>query len=164
MRTPIFRQLTEAECTKLLTGNHVGRLAFSEESRVDIEPIHYVYVDGAVFGRTSDGSKVEALRHRPWVAFEVDEVRSMFDWKSVVVHGTIYFLETDGTTADHQRFERAIDMLRTFMPETLTADDPVPWRGLVFVLHPNEVTGRAAEMKVTRSRLRRDSSPTTKRS
>lgn len=151
MRIPRFRELSEAECLTMLGRNHVGRLAFAHDRRVEIEPIHYVSWEGWIFGRTSAGDKVEALRHRPWVAFEVDEVRSMFDWKSIVVHGTIYFLAEDGAPVQRQEFERAVDMLRAFMPETLTAEDPVPWRTTVFGLHIADVSGRAAEMARTRA-------------
>lgn len=152
MRSPTFRELSEAECMTLLGRNHVGRLAFAHDSRVDIEPIHYVSWDGWIFGRTSEGAKLDALKRRPWVAFEVDEVRSIFDWKSIVVHGTIYFLPADGAPIERQEFERAVDMLRAFMPESLTSDDPVPWRTTVFGLHIAQVSGRVAEMKRTHAR------------
>ena len=39
---PTFRALTAAECEKVLSRNHVARLAFSFHDRVDIEPVHYV--------------------------------------------------------------------------------------------------------------------------
>lgn len=145
MRVPSFRELSETECLALLGRNHVGRLAFAHDNRVDIEPIHYVSWDGWIFGRTSAGAKLEALKHRPWVAFEVDEVRSIFDWKSVVVHGTIYLLPEDGAPIERQEFERAVDMLRAFMPQAMTNVDPVPWRSTIFGLHIAEISGRLAE-------------------
>ncbi len=159
MRVPIFRELDNAECLKILGRNHVGRLAFTESGRVDIEPIHYVQWDGWIFGRTSAGTKLEALQQRPWVAFEVDEVRSVFDWRSVVVHGTIYFLNEDGGPLERQEFERAVDMLRAFMPRTLTATDPVPWRTTIFGLHVADVSGRAAEIRTVRTKRARASEP-----
>ena len=45
--TTTFRELTAAETDALLERNHVGRIAYSFHDRVDIEPIHYVYADGA---------------------------------------------------------------------------------------------------------------------
>lgn len=54
--------------------NRVGRLAFSFRDRVDIEPLHYVFRGGWLYGRPSPGSKLQTLRHNPWVAFEVDEI------------------------------------------------------------------------------------------
>src|SRR5438105_5401 len=84
LRAPIFGVLDRAGCEALLARQRVGRLAFAFHDRVDIEPIHYAYEDGWLYGRTSHGSKLATVLHNPWVAFEVDEVRSHFDWESVV--------------------------------------------------------------------------------
>lgn len=145
MRTPVYRQLDDRDCEAVLRRQHVGRLAFIANSRVDIEPIHYVYRNRWIFGRTSEGTKVRALEHRPWVAFEVDEVESAFDWRSVVVHGTIHFLPSDGSPIEREEFARAVDELRGIAPEILTPSDPAPHRTLVFGLYVDNMTGRAAE-------------------
>lgn len=145
MRTPVYRQLDDHDCEAVLRRQHVGRLAFIANSRVDIEPIHYVYRNRWIFGRTSEGTKVRALEHRPWVAFEVDEVESAFDWRSVVVHGTIHFLPSDGSPIEREEFARAVDELRSVAPEILTPSDPAPHRTLVFGLHVDNMTGRSAE-------------------
>ena len=150
MRVPSFRELSTAEAEELLRQHHVGRLAFMREGVVDIEPIHYVFSDGWIFGRTAQGTKFASVEHRPWVAFEVDEVRSLFEWRSVVVHGTIYVLTEEGAPLDREEFARALDLLRTLIPETLTADDPTPARTIVFGLHIDGMSGRAAEMRTVR--------------
>jgi uncharacterized protein len=145
MRTPVYRHLDPSECEAVLKRQHVGRLAFVASNRVDIEPIHYVFRDGWIFGRTSEGTKVKALEHRPWVAFEVDEVDTPFDWRSVVVHGTIHFLPNDGSPIEREEFARAVDELRRVAPQVLTPNDPAPHRTLVFGLYIDSMTGRAAE-------------------
>lgn len=150
MRTPTFVTLTTAECEKLLRRNHVGRLAFLREDRVDIEPIHYVFVEGWIFGRTGEGTKLVSVTQRPWVAFEVDEVRSLFDWRSVVVHGTIYFFPGEGAPIDREEYERALDLLRTLVPDTLKESDPTPSRTVVFGIHIDSLSGRAAESRGVR--------------
>jgi len=145
MHTPVFRELGERESEAVLARQHVGRLAFIAGNRVDIEPIHYVFRNGWIFGRTSEGTKVRALEQRPWVAFEVDEVESPFDWRSVVVHGTIYFLPADGAPIERTEFERALEQLRVAAPQTMRRGDPAPHRTLVFGLHIDRITGREAE-------------------
>jgi nucleotide-binding universal stress UspA family protein len=72
-------------------------MAYAFRGRVDITPIHYVYQDGWLFARTSHGAKMDVLEHSPWVAFEVDELESVFDWRSVVVHGAAYVMPSDGS-------------------------------------------------------------------
>jgi uncharacterized protein len=142
--TPIFRQLDDAEMRELLQRNHVGRIAFSFHDRVDIEPIHYVYGGDWLYCRTSAGAKLATLAHRPWVAFEVDEVAGVFDWRSVVARGVAYQLTEDGSEEERRRHAHAVELLREVVPETLTARDPVPFRGVVLGIHLDEMTGRAA--------------------
>ena len=141
---PIFRELGHEEIAGILQRNHVGRVAFSFRDRVDIEPIHYVYRDRYLYCRTQGGSKLTTLAHHPWIAFEVDEVDGLFDWRSVVVHGTVYPVTRDGTPAERRAWEDAVGALRSLMPETITESDPVPFRDVLLRVHIDEVRGRSA--------------------
>ena len=143
--TPTFRDLDASEVNEILARNHVVRIAYSFHDRVDIEPISYVFADGALYMRTTSGSKLTTLAHAPWVAFEVDEVRGPFDWRSVVAHGTVYVLHETGTLSDRATYRRAVDRLRELVPEALTGEDPTPERRVVVKLYPTTLTGKAAE-------------------
>lgn len=145
--SPIFRALTDGECRALLERNHVGRLAFSFHDRVDIQPVHYVYDDGRLFGRTSEGSKLLTLKHNPWLAFEVDETRGIFDWESVVVHGRFNRLDSERSTPELAAADRALHRLRTLVPETFTAHDSTAFRTVLFQISMLDLSGRAAESK-----------------
>jgi nitroimidazol reductase NimA-like FMN-containing flavoprotein (pyridoxamine 5'-phosphate oxidase superfamily) len=140
----VFHLLNRAECDAVLAAQSVGRLAFAFRDRVDIEPIHYVYRDGAVYGRTQFGTKVTVLAHHPWVAFEVDQVRALFDWESVVIHGRIEFPDPEGSPPQREMYADAVAAFRTLVPAAFTATDPTPARELVFVIAVAEITGRAA--------------------
>ena len=146
---PTFRELDADEVNDLLARNHVGRIAFSFHDRVDIEPIHYVYADGAFYMRTEPGSKLTTLAHAPWVAFEVDEVEGPFDWRSAVARGTIYTLEDAGSRVARGTYDTAVRRLRELMPDALTPDDPVPERRVVLKLFPAEITGREATSRMS---------------
>jgi len=135
--TPHFRTLSRRECEALLRRNVVGRLAYSCHDRVDVEPIHFVFARGALFGRTSEGTKLDALRHSPRVAFEVDEVEGLHDWRSVVAHGTLFTLENSARA-------EAVALLRTVFPLTESEEDPTPDRDVVFHIVLDEMTGRSA--------------------
>jgi hypothetical protein len=143
-RLPEFRELTGEECDALLAAHHVGRIAFSYRDHVDIEPIHYVYANGWIYGRTAPGTKVRALAHNRWVAFEVDEVNALFDWRSVVVKGALYLLEPNGDGPSQSAWQTALEALKHLIPEALTAEDPTPERALIFRIHADAITGRAA--------------------
>ncbi|HEY2165434.1 MAG TPA: pyridoxamine 5'-phosphate oxidase family protein, partial [Gemmatimonadaceae bacterium] len=124
-KTPAFFDLTRVEAEDLLTRNHVGRLAFSFHDRVDIEPISYVFSGDWLYARTAPGTKLAIVQHHPWVAFEVDEVRSRVDWRSVVVHGTIYFLDPD-READRRDYDAAVKVLQSADADALTSADATP--------------------------------------
>ena len=141
---PTFRSLTHAECDALLARNHVGRLAFALHDRVDIQPIHYVYEAGWLFGRTSEGAKLHTLEHNRWIAFEVDEVQGPFDWSSVVVQGTFHRIDPAGSPQDRAASARAVHLLRDVVPGTFTADDPAAFRTVLFRISIGELTGRRA--------------------
>lgn len=139
-----IRELEPDEVRALLSRNHVGRIAFSLHDRVDIRPIHYVYADNWLYGRTSPSDKLVKLRHNQWVAFEVDEVRGPFDWMSVVAHGSFYHLTDESTPQLLEQRDEALKHLRSFVPETLRASDPVPLRTELFAIAIDRVSGRAA--------------------
>jgi nitroimidazol reductase NimA-like FMN-containing flavoprotein (pyridoxamine 5'-phosphate oxidase superfamily) len=139
---PEFSTLDDTQARDLLARNHVGRIAYSRHDRVDIEPVHYVYDGDWLFGRTSAGAKLATLLHRPWCAFEVDEVRAMFDWSSVVVKGSFHLLDPE--TGSPDTYDRALESVSRLLPETFTVDDPAPHRTLLFGIFIHFVDGRAA--------------------
>ena len=140
----MFHQLDRAECDALLASQSVGRLAFTFRDRVDIEPIHFVYQAGWIFGRTQLGTKLNVLAHHPWVAFEADSVQSLFEWQSVVVHGRIEFPDPDGSPTERAHYERAVTAFRRLVPDAFTVDDPTPGRELAFAIAVQEISGRTA--------------------
>jgi nitroimidazol reductase NimA-like FMN-containing flavoprotein (pyridoxamine 5'-phosphate oxidase superfamily) len=139
---PSIEELSRSDCEALLARHHVGRIAFSFKDRVDIEPISYVFRDGWLYGRTSEGAKLTTVEHSRWVALEVDEVDGPFEWRSVVVHGALYRLSPDVST--EEEIERAIRLLRGALPEMGTEADPAPFRKVLFRIHVDEIRGRTA--------------------
>ena len=139
---PNFHEMNRAECDALLTRNHVGRIAFSYRDHVDIEPIHYVYADGWIYGRTTYGTKLRTLAHNRWLAFETDEISALFDWKSVVVKGALYVLEPGGARGEN--YLKALELIRSLSPNALTQHDPAPERTVLFRIHADQITGRSS--------------------
>lgn len=144
MRTPTYRELSHGDCVDMLRRNTYGRIAFSHQDRVDIEPIHYVLEGDWIYLRTGTGTKLSTLRHHPWVAFEVDEVNGPFDWASVVVKGTVYIFSTNPEEEKSEVYQQALRALRRLIPETMTPKDPTPSRNVILRISLNEVHGRAA--------------------
>lgn len=142
--TPDIRELDNEAIDAILARNNVGRIAYAFRDRVDIEPIHYVYEDGWIYGRTSEGAKIATIRHNYWVAFEVDEVEEIFRWRSVVIRGGFYNLTEDDSPQGHELRALAVDILRRLIPETFRENDPTPERQILFRIAVQEARGLEA--------------------
>lgn len=145
MTTATTRNLSRTEIEALLRRHNVGRIAFTDGRRVDIEPIGYAFYDGAIYGRAAQGTRMTALHKWPWVAFEVDEIRGAFDWESVVAKGTAYIVEPGEMMHLREPYERALRVIRSVMPDALTDRDPFPTRSILFRIHIDEMEGRCSE-------------------
>jgi nitroimidazol reductase NimA-like FMN-containing flavoprotein (pyridoxamine 5'-phosphate oxidase superfamily) len=139
-----FFELSRDDSLALLGQSHVGRIAFTFHDRVDIEPISYVFAQNYVVARTSPGTKLTTMRHHPWVAFQVDDIQGPYDWRSVTVRGALHFVEPSGGDRDREAYEHAIELLRSWESDLLTAEDPAPHRNQIFRIFVDDVTGRGA--------------------
>lgn len=142
--TAQFLILTEADCREVLARNHVGRMAFLNQGRVDIQPIEFVLNDDWLFLRSAYGTKLAALSRTPYVAFEVDEIAGPFDWRSVVVHGTIYEIPDEDVPAVRREHAAAIAAFRALDPRAFSPADPAGQRKIVYGLRIDSLTGRLA--------------------
>jgi len=86
---PLFRTLPLPECAEVLGRNSVGRIAFSLHDDVSIVPVHYVYTDGWVYGRTASPGRLRDIVGNRRIAFEVDEHNEPMQCRSVVIHGPL---------------------------------------------------------------------------
>lgn len=140
---PEFVDLDAADIRAVLTRNYVGRLAFCSMGQPEIRPLHYVVSEGRIYGRTAVGAKFAQMGNLPArVAFEVDEIDALFQWKSVIAHGEFTVLSPDGP--DSEEWWRAVQLLRRLVKGTFTDEDPVPERDLIFRINIIAMTGRAS--------------------
>jgi nitroimidazol reductase NimA-like FMN-containing flavoprotein (pyridoxamine 5'-phosphate oxidase superfamily) len=123
---------------------HAGRLAFTFHDRPSIALMWYVYADGWIYARMANDGARSVLQHNQWIAFEVDEVASLLEWRSVTLHGSVQFLENDQTSADWKAFNNALAALRAFAPWVRTAADPFPDRTQLYRIYVDDLTGREA--------------------
>jgi nitroimidazol reductase NimA-like FMN-containing flavoprotein (pyridoxamine 5'-phosphate oxidase superfamily) len=143
---PTLGTLEGPKCEELLRRQNVGRLAFALQDRVGIVPVQYVYDEGWIYGRTEPGGKLVPILRNRRVAFEVDEIRGLFSWESVVVHGSLYLIEPEGGEKEKAAHDKAVRLLRGMLPTTLGKADPVPFRDQLFRIAVSEITGRFATL------------------
>jgi nitroimidazol reductase NimA-like FMN-containing flavoprotein (pyridoxamine 5'-phosphate oxidase superfamily) len=142
-----FHDLTRDEIDAMLLRNKVGRIGFSFHDRVDIQPIHYIYERGWLYGRTSEGDKISTLKQNQWVAFEVDEVSDLFEWRSVVIHGSFWIMHPRGSPRAEELWAKAAQLVSKIVPGALTENDPVAFRQTLFRIAVSDVRGREAKLR-----------------
>lgn len=143
---PVFKKLSREEIDTILERNNVGRVAFARGGQVEILPVHYVYAKDWIYGRTTPGGSIQRTGERWWpVAFEVDEIDALFEWRSVIVKGGLYTLPPEGAAWQREAWAEGVALLRKLVPETFGEEDPLPERVTVFRIAVQEVTGREAK-------------------
>ncbi|RAW02374.1 pyridoxamine 5'-phosphate oxidase family protein [Pseudochryseolinea flava] len=80
-------QLTENQCRHILTSNHIGRLGFHDAQRITIIPIAYATDAKHIYSHAIEGNKTAAMRKNASVCFQVDNIDSLTNWRSVIVWG-----------------------------------------------------------------------------
>jgi nitroimidazol reductase NimA-like FMN-containing flavoprotein (pyridoxamine 5'-phosphate oxidase superfamily) len=101
-------ELGGAEIERVLRSEVVGRIGCHAEGRTYVVPVTYAYQDGCVYAHSQEGTKLRLMRANPRVCFEVESLRSMVDWESVIAWGT--FEELEGEDA-HRAMRVLIERL-----------------------------------------------------
>ena len=80
-------ELSEVQIESLLKQQVIGRIACQADGIPYIVPINYFYDGTHIFCHSSMGKKVEIMRKHPNVCFEVDDIKSVFKWQTVIAIG-----------------------------------------------------------------------------
>ena len=78
-----------------------------------VVPVTYIYDGEFIIGNTVEGMKIDLLRQNPECCFEVDILKDLANWQSVIAWGT--FEELSGEEATQAR-EKLITRLEPLMP------------------------------------------------
>ena len=91
--------LTTSECTRVLRDSFMGHLAFISKEQPFVVPITYYFdpTDNTVISYSALGHKIHAMRKNKSVSMVVEDIQSMTNWESVMIHGT--YEELEGSTA-----------------------------------------------------------------
>jgi len=80
-------KLTPKEIENLLHEQFIGHLGCQDKGIVYVVPVSYAYDGGNIYCHSLEGKKVAMMRNNPKVCFQVDEMKDMANWKSVITWG-----------------------------------------------------------------------------
>jgi len=79
--------LTHEQIEEVFKRNVLGRIGCNDGKRNYVVPINYVYHERYIIAHSRAGMKIEMMRKNPQVCFEVDEIITSTNWKSVIAWG-----------------------------------------------------------------------------
>lgn len=80
--------LTDNQIDTLLKKEVIGRIGCATDDNLYVVPISYVYDGKNIYAHTYEGLKTKAMRKNPKVCFEVDDIKDLANWSSVIAWGT----------------------------------------------------------------------------
>jgi len=143
--------LTDDQVEEVLQSNVFGRIGCRDENRIYVVPVNYVYDGRYIIAHSVEGMKIRMMRKNHSVCFEVDEMKTFTNWKSVIAWGEYQELteERDRYYAMKLFVDRTLRMKisETAIPPEITEKrvhprSPGNIRPVVYRIVLSEKTGR----------------------
>jgi uncharacterized protein len=97
------REMSREEMARLLGRGWYGHLGCSRDGHPYVVPMSYAYDGGDLYFFTTEGTKTEFIAANHEVCFQVEEVESADNWRSVMLTGRAELL-TDAAEVEHAMF------------------------------------------------------------
>ncbi|MFX0558601.1 pyridoxamine 5'-phosphate oxidase family protein [Maribacter sp. CXY002] len=94
--------LKKNECIDILRNNYLGHLAFISNKKPYVLPITFFFdeANNSIISYAIEGHKINAMRKNKAVSLEVEEIDTVNNWRSILLHGT--FEELHQIDAKHK--------------------------------------------------------------
>ena len=142
-------KLNLKQIDEILTKNLMGRIGCHYDGLTYVVPISYAYDGEFIYSIAYEGMKLVMMRNNPKVCFEVDEVKDMLNWESVIVWGEFEEILEPAERKEALSLLRASTML---LVTCITSHEQTGWpfipedvskiKGVVFRIRITEKTGR----------------------
>ncbi|HVB64343.1 MAG TPA: pyridoxamine 5'-phosphate oxidase family protein [Nitrolancea sp.] len=118
-------EMTVEQIDRLLRSEAVGRIGCYADGRVYIVPVTYAYDGSAIYVHSFEGRKIRMMRENPNVCFEVERIKNLANWQSVIAYGRFEELAGEDAARGMERLmERFMphlsDLSVTMLPEHAT--------------------------------------------
>jgi nitroimidazol reductase NimA-like FMN-containing flavoprotein (pyridoxamine 5'-phosphate oxidase superfamily) len=81
------RELDATQIDELLKSQLIGRIGCHSDDLIYVVPVNYIYEAPDIYCHSAKGLKIDLMRNNPQVCFEVDNIKDMTNWQSVIVWG-----------------------------------------------------------------------------
>lgn len=115
--------LNKYQIDNLLRSEVVGRIGCHAGGFTYVVPVTYVYDGSVIYAHTKEGMKTDMMRKNPAICFEVDEIKDLTNWQSVIIQGT--YEELEGKEA-----EEALQSLVNRLHPMTGSETCIPRHGL----------------------------------
>ena len=95
-------ELNEQQIEDMLATQVTGRIACNFNGIPYIAPVNYVYDGKQIISHSTPGKKIDMMRKNPRICFQVDEIKSIFNWQSVIAWGR--FEERAGNNGSYRTY------------------------------------------------------------
>jgi nitroimidazol reductase NimA-like FMN-containing flavoprotein (pyridoxamine 5'-phosphate oxidase superfamily) len=138
----VVKALPEEEARALLSAGGIGRLGCVADGEPYVVPVSYVFDEGSVYSHSLPGRKIEALRAHRRACLQVDDIKSEFEWRSVIAFGDF---EEIRTPSDRRSIlNKLLARFPLLTPvESVVAPDASEPHSIVFRIRIDRITGVA---------------------
>lgn len=84
----VICEMTENECRLALPQVTLGRLGCAQAGHPYVVPVYLAFHQNYLYGISSVGKKIECMRANPLVCVEIENVKSVAQWTTLIVFGT----------------------------------------------------------------------------
>ncbi|MCB0667006.1 MAG: pyridoxamine 5'-phosphate oxidase family protein [Saprospiraceae bacterium] len=141
-------ELNGTQINEVLKQNVIGHLGCSDLGETYVVPVTYAYDGDSIICHSAPGKKIDMMRSNPRVCFQVNEMRDMGNWKSVIAWGRFEELAGDEAKRAIRFF---VDRLAPLMPSETSHPthgfnpekfNPQEMKWIVFKIRLGKKTGR----------------------
>lgn len=139
--------LDDASIERVLKSAILGRIGMHVAGRTYVVPITYAYDGTSVYCHSNDGLKLRMMREHSLVCFEVDRMRDLVNWESVIAWGNYEELSGDEAL---RGLTMIVERIRPLITSDIVHPSPVKagserkpaGPAVVFRIRLHEKTGR----------------------
>ena len=118
----MISELSPQQIEQVLHEQVIGRIGCHARGRTYVVPVTYSYDEGTILSHTGEGLKVQMMRENPEVCFEVEDLRYLPRWSSVIIQGRYEEFHGDAAAS-------ALDRLMARLQASPPGLGEMPWQG-----------------------------------